>query len=61
MKNEKAMRIIEKALRQGRKTLSEYESKQVLAAYDIPVTREVLVKDKTGLDKAIKKMVSLWS
>ena len=56
MKNEKAMRIIEKALRQGRKTLSEYESKQVLAAYDIPVTREVLVKDKTGLDKAIKKI-----
>ncbi|NLD80756.1 MAG: carboxylate--amine ligase [Smithella sp.] len=50
------MRIIEKALRQGRKTLSEYESKQVLAAYDIPVTREVLVKDKTGLDKAIKKI-----
>jgi acetyl-CoA synthetase (ADP-forming) len=56
MKNSKAMRIIEKALRQGRKTLSEYESKQVLAAYDIPVTREVLVKDKTGLDKAIKKI-----
>ena len=56
MKNEKAMRIIEKALRQGRKTLSEYESKQVLAAYDIPVTREILVKDKTGLDKAVKKI-----
>jgi len=56
MKNDKAMRIIEKALRQGRKTLSEYESKQVLAAYDIPVTREILVRDKTSLDKAIKKI-----
>ncbi|MEN6509741.1 MAG: acetate--CoA ligase family protein [Smithella sp.] len=56
MKNDKAVRIIEKALRQGRKTLSEYESKQVLAAYDIPVTREILVKDKTGLDKAVKKI-----
>ncbi|MBP1710652.1 MAG: acetyl-CoA synthetase [Deltaproteobacteria bacterium] len=56
MKNDKAMRIIEKALRQGRKTLSEYESKQVLAAYDIPVTREILVKDKTSLDKAINKI-----
>ncbi|NLG17638.1 MAG: acetyl-CoA synthetase, partial [Fibrobacter sp.] len=36
MKNEKAAKIIEKALKQGRKTLSEYEAKQVLAAYDIP-------------------------
>ena len=29
MKNEKAAKIIDKALKQGRKTLSEYEAKQV--------------------------------
>ena len=48
MKNDKANRIIEKALKQGRKTLSEYEAKQVLSAYDIPITKEVLAKDKIG-------------
>ncbi len=36
--------IIDKALEQGRKTLSEYESKRVLASYHIPVTREILVE-----------------
>jgi hypothetical protein len=36
---EKRMEIIAKALEQGRTTLSEYESKQVLSAYGIPVTR----------------------
>ncbi len=56
MKNDKAIKIISSALRKGRKTLSEYEAKQVLAAYDIPITREVLIKDKTHLDKAIAKI-----
>jgi len=56
MKNEKAAKIIDKALKQGRKTLSEHEAKQVLAAYDIPVTKEVLVEDKTGLEKGLKKI-----
>ncbi len=56
MKNDKAINIIEKALQQGRKTLSEYEAKQVLAAYDIPVTKEILVKDKNNLEKAIGKI-----
>src|SRR5512145_3186905 len=56
MKNEKAVKIIEKALKQGRKTLSEYEAKQILAAYDIPVTKEVLVKDKDHLEKGVKKI-----
>jgi acetate---CoA ligase (ADP-forming) subunit beta len=56
MKNEKAAKILDKALKQGRKTLSEYEAKQVLAAYDIPITKEVLIKDKDQLEKGIKKI-----
>ena len=46
------MEIIERALKEGRNTLSEYESKQVLAGYRIPVTREVLVDDVKDLEKA---------
>lgn len=56
MKNEKATKIIDKALKQGRKTLSEYEAKLILAAYEIPITKEILVKDKTQLDKAVGKI-----
>ncbi len=56
MKNNKANLIVEKALRKGRKTLSEYESKQVLAAYHIPITKEVLIKDKDRLDKAVQRI-----
>ncbi|HOX16630.1 MAG TPA: acetate--CoA ligase family protein, partial [Smithellaceae bacterium] len=52
----KANLIVEKALRKGRKTLSEYESKQVLAAYHIPITKEVLIKDKDRLDKAVQRI-----
>lgn len=40
------MEIIAKALAEGRKMLSEYESKQVLAAYGVPVTREILVRTR---------------
>jgi acyl-CoA synthetase (NDP forming) len=52
MSRESAMHIINNALQEGRKALSEYESKQVLAAYDIPVTREILLTDKTQVQKA---------
>ncbi len=34
------MKIIEEAIRRGDTALNEYESKQLLAAYDIPVTKE---------------------
>jgi len=45
--------IINTALTQGRKTLSEYEAKQVLAAYDVPVNKERLVADHKALDEAV--------
>lgn len=56
MNKDKAVKIIDEALRKGRKTLSEYEAKQVLAAYDIPVTKEILLKDKNNLEKAVTKI-----
>ena len=36
------MKIIADALKRGEKTLSEYESKKVLDAYSIPVTKELV-------------------
>jgi acetyl-CoA synthetase (ADP-forming) len=46
------MNIIETALKEGRNTLSEYESKQFLASYQVPITKEILVEDIADLDKA---------
>jgi acetate---CoA ligase (ADP-forming) subunit beta len=56
MKKDKAVKLIANALNSGQKTLSEYEAKQVLAAYEIPITREVLLKDKKNLEKVICKI-----
>ena len=44
--------IVEKARREGRKTLSEYESKDFLKSYGIPVTREILVRTQEECKKA---------
>ena len=48
------MDVIEKALEQGRKTLSEYEAKSLLREYSIPATKEILIKDKNELKDAVK-------
>ena len=50
------MKLIDDAIQQGRTTLSEYESKQVLASYRIPVTREELVDNVEDLFKAAAKI-----
>ena len=38
------MKIIEDAMKRGEKTLSEFDSKKVLDAYAIPVTKEMVTK-----------------
>ena len=50
------MEIINTALREGRTTLTEFESKQVLASYGLPVTREVLVDKMADLLKAAEQI-----
>ncbi|MGO9117592.1 MAG: acetate--CoA ligase family protein [Desulfomonilaceae bacterium] len=50
------MGIIEQALSENRTTLSEYESKKLLATYGIPVSREVLVLNRAELIPALKQI-----
>ncbi len=50
------MGIIEQALSENRTTLSEYESKKLLATYGIPVSREVLVQNRAALIPALKQI-----
>jgi hypothetical protein len=50
------MEIITQALKRGAKNLSENASKQVLAAYGVPVTREFAV---TSMDAAVNALVVL--
>ncbi|MGB5749777.1 MAG: acetate--CoA ligase family protein [Desulfobacterales bacterium] len=50
------MKIIDDALKEGRTTLTEYESKQVLASYDLPVTREKLVSNSKDLLEAAEQI-----
>jgi acetate---CoA ligase (ADP-forming) subunit beta len=50
------MGIIEQALSENRTTLSEYESKKLLATYGISVSREVLVENRAALIPALKQI-----
>ena len=50
------MNVIDTAIKEGRSALTEYESKQVLAAYGLPVTREELVNSPEDLHKAADKI-----
>jgi len=45
------MKIIDEAIEKGQTALSEFESKQLLASYRIPVTRETLVENEENLIK----------
>jgi acyl-CoA synthetase (NDP forming) len=56
MNKDSAIRIVNNALQQGHKALSEYEAKQVLAAYNIPVTKELLVEKRSEVKKAAQKI-----
>ncbi|AMM54390.1 acetate--CoA ligase family protein [Pyrococcus kukulkanii] len=48
---EEAVKVIEEVLKQGRTAMVEYEAKQVLKAYGLPVPEEKLAKT---LDEALK-------
>jgi len=48
--------ILERALQESRTTLSEYESKGLLRAYNIPVTREIEADDQNKLMKAMQEI-----
>ncbi len=43
-------------LQNGGRNLSEYESKKVLASYNIPVTHEMILRDAGDLQEAVKKI-----
>jgi acetate---CoA ligase (ADP-forming) len=48
--------VIEKALREGRTVLSEHESKEVLMAYGIPVTKERETQDEREFREALEEI-----
>ena len=48
--------LIERALGRGRTSLSEHESKEILRAYAIPVTREKEVRDEAAFRAALAEI-----
>ena len=50
------MEIIKNALKEGRTALSEHESKEILASYQIPVSKEIAVNNAETLMKAVQEI-----
>ena len=50
------MEIIKNALKEGRTALSEHESKEILASYQIPVSKEIVVDNAESLMKAVQEI-----
>ncbi len=56
MNRNSASKIIENALRENRRSLSEYEAKLVLSFYNFPVVREILVEHREEMQKAAQQI-----
>ncbi len=56
MNNEKPAEIIRCAREEGRRNLSEYDAKRVLAAYSITVTKEILVYRADEIPEAAREI-----
>lgn len=56
MNRNSASKIIENALRENRRSLSEYEAKLVLSFYNFPVVREILVEHRDEMQKAARQI-----
>ncbi len=56
MNRNSVSKIIENALRENRRSLSEYEAKLVLSFYNFPVVREILVEHREEMQKAAQQI-----
>lgn len=50
------LKIVEEAIKRGEKTLSEFDSKKVLEAYSIPVTKEFIARNIEEAKKFAKEI-----
>lgn len=56
MNLEKINDIFKKAIMEKRKTLTIYESKEILYNYDIPISKHYLLRNLKDIDKALKEI-----